>query len=359
LYYSINGSIKDPGAMILTVEDILPMNKGTQAYTEYNLDERVIDYMMDNETMEKGWKMGHIHSHNTMGVFFSGTDWSELEDNAPHHNFYLSLIVNNFMDFCAKVCFISEVKGTKDFEFMAKDEEGNEYVYMAKPYEVKQKKLIVFDCDIKSPVSAIAIEESFRTKVTGIITDAEKKAAALVAARAANPSTTSYAGWDGGQRGVIQDPKKHMGKVIPMTPAHGSEIKRWTQADFSSSVKTSVGDAQDLEDTIEDFAQHILLLGKDLETFVDLEDVCEHYAKYKVSHDFVAGEVVKQYFELYSSFFKDSKEEDEMTAFIVNTELVIDEYRHEVKMADSDDVSGLLTKVADSLDIMLSAFKTI
>lgn len=66
LFYSVTGSIKKPEDMVLTIEDILPMNKGNQTYTEYNLDERVIDYMMDNETMEKGWKMGHIHSHNTM-----------------------------------------------------------------------------------------------------------------------------------------------------------------------------------------------------------------------------------------------------------------------------------------------------
>lgn len=342
--------------MILTVEDILPMNKGTQAYTEYSLDERVIDYMMDNETMEKGWKIGHIHSHNTMAVFFSGTDWSELEDNAPHHNFYLSLIVNNFMDFCAKVCFISEAKDTKDFDFMAKDEEGNEYVYLSKPYEVKQKKLVVYDCDIKSPIFAIAIEDSFKTKVTGIITDAENKAAALAAARAANPpATTSYAGWD---RGVIQDPKKHMGKVIPMTPTHRPEIKRWQGIDYMP--KTPVVDAQTLEDEIEDFAMYVLLTGNELETFADLEDICEHYAKYKVSHDFICSEVMTKYFDLYSKFFKDAlKEEDEMTAFIVNTELVIDEYRHESKMSDSDDVAGLLTKVADGLDKILSTFKTL
>lgn len=299
-----------------------------------------------------------IHSHNTMAVFFSGTDWSELEDNAPHHNFYLSLIVNNFMDFCAKVCFISEVKGTKDFEFMSKDENGNDYVYMAKPYEVKQKKLVVYDCDIKSPAPPIAIEESFRTKVTGIITDAEIKATALAAARAANPPTTSYVGWGGGQRGVIQDPKKHMGKVIPMTPTYDSEIKRWSAIDKKTPIKDTTFDAQTQEDQIEDFAQHVLLLGKDLETFVDLEDVCEHYAKFQVSQDFIAGEVVKNYFELYSAFFPGEKE-DEMTDFICNTELVIDEYRHEVKMADSDHVAGLLTKVADGLDKMLETFKTI
>lgn len=347
--------------MILTVEDILPMNKGTQAYTEYSLDERVIDYMMDNETMEKGWKMGHIHSHNTMAVFFSGTDWSELEDNAPHHNFYLSLIVNNFMDFCAKVCFISEAKATKDFDFVAKDENGDDYIYMAKPYEVKQKKLVVYDCDIKSPVSAIAIEDSFKTKVTGIITDAEKKATALAAARTTNPHTTQYAGWDGGHRGVVQDPKDHMGKgkVIQMTPTgHKPEIKRWQGIDYMPPKKPIV-DAQTLEDTIEEFAQHVLLVGKDLETFADLEDVCTHYDTYKVSHDFITSEVLKNYFELYNAFFPDVKEEDAMTDFIVTTELVIDEYKHEAKMSDSDAVAGLLTKVADGLDKMLSTFKSL
>lgn len=54
--------------------------------------------MEGNEHLEE-CRIGHIHSHNTMGVFFSGTDWGELEDNAPNHNYYLSLIVNNFMDF--------------------------------------------------------------------------------------------------------------------------------------------------------------------------------------------------------------------------------------------------------------------
>ena len=59
-------------------------------------------------------------------VFFSGTDWSELEDNASNHNYYLSLIVNNFMDFCAKVCFIAEAKN-ETFNFEAKDEQGKRY----------------------------------------------------------------------------------------------------------------------------------------------------------------------------------------------------------------------------------------
>jgi hypothetical protein len=164
LFYSVEGSIRDPHTMVLTLQDILPMQKGTATYTEYSFDERVIEYMMDNETMEKGWKLGHIHSHNTMAVFFSGTDWSELEDNAPNHNFYLSLIVNNFMDFCAKVCFIAESDSTKQFDFVAKDENGKKYIYKAEEYEVKERKLIVYDCAITSPKNDIVVDDTFASK---------------------------------------------------------------------------------------------------------------------------------------------------------------------------------------------------
>lgn len=37
--------------------------------------------------------MGIIHSHHTMGAFFSGTDTNCIEDNAPDENFYCSTVV--------------------------------------------------------------------------------------------------------------------------------------------------------------------------------------------------------------------------------------------------------------------------
>lgn len=55
-----------------------------------------------------------IHSHHNMTCFFSGTDMSELHDNAPNHNYYLSLIVNYKEDtgnnWCAKVAYVTEEK---------------------------------------------------------------------------------------------------------------------------------------------------------------------------------------------------------------------------------------------------------
>lgn len=58
LFYKVEGSIQDPKNFKIILEDILPLNKGTQAYTEYSFDERVIDHMEENEHLEE-CKMGH------------------------------------------------------------------------------------------------------------------------------------------------------------------------------------------------------------------------------------------------------------------------------------------------------------
>ena len=104
-----------------------------------------------------------------MEVYFSGTDWSELEDNSPHHNFYLSLIVNNFMDFCAKVAFIA-----KPDELSAKDEKGGSYKIKINE-TTSGDKLMTYDCTIKSPSVGIVVEDKFNDNVKYIIDEAEKR----------------------------------------------------------------------------------------------------------------------------------------------------------------------------------------
>src|SRR5690606_24878523 len=91
-----------------------------------------------------------IHSHNNMKVFFSVTDMAELDDNSPSHNFYLSLIVNNVMDFMAKISFIAtaEIKGEVDY--VALDEDGNEYKIESTVLRAKKEKLFIYDCSIES-----------------------------------------------------------------------------------------------------------------------------------------------------------------------------------------------------------------
>ena len=48
LFYSTEGSIKDPANMQITLQDVFPMNKGNGTYTEYIHDETIVEYMMEH-----------------------------------------------------------------------------------------------------------------------------------------------------------------------------------------------------------------------------------------------------------------------------------------------------------------------
>ena len=164
--------------MVLHLKEIIMMDKGTATYTDYKYNEkkrdnsgyldRHIDYTNDNdEALE--WKIGQIHSHNTMRVFFSGVDMAELHDNAPSHNYYLSFIVNNYMDMIAKVAYTAEVDTTVKADYKALDDEGNEYVIQNSNFTVKKKKLFMHDCDIQSTVEKITVPQSFIDNVADVI----------------------------------------------------------------------------------------------------------------------------------------------------------------------------------------------
>ena len=131
---------------------------------------------MDNpEALD--WKVAHIHSHNTMSTFFSGTDMSELEDNSKSHNFYLSLIVNNYMDFKAKVAIRATVKEQIKSSYKALDERGKEYSIQDTTLKIDKDKLFIYDCDITSPVESVTVDEDFTKKVEAIIQKEETERA--------------------------------------------------------------------------------------------------------------------------------------------------------------------------------------
>lgn len=173
LFYSLNGSIRDPKNLEIVLQDILPLDKGTKTFTSYDLDERYIDYVMDNpEVME--WNVGHIHSHNSMGVFFSHTDMEELYDNAPNHNMYLSLIVNNRMDFKAKVATIGVV--TQPITYTLNDEKGETYNVSIKGKD-KGEALFLYNCNVISEESVLDVPESFMDKVKALFVKKPKTTA--------------------------------------------------------------------------------------------------------------------------------------------------------------------------------------
>ena len=93
LFYKMTGTFADNNIEITCV-DILPMDIGSSAYTEFEMSPEVATYMVENPEL-LDCKMGLIHSHQSFGTFFSGTDTATLQSEGKHRNHFLSLIVNN------------------------------------------------------------------------------------------------------------------------------------------------------------------------------------------------------------------------------------------------------------------------
>lgn len=141
------------------------MDKGNQTFTSYGFDTDVSDFIMDKTMEDPEWmsiKLGHIHSHNTMSVFFSGTDTDELLENCHHHNVYLSLIVNNFMEMTSKLVY----KATP-CAYKTKDESGEEYEFGE--IGVERSIMLTHDCNIEMPIYEEFIDPIFAKRTEDII----------------------------------------------------------------------------------------------------------------------------------------------------------------------------------------------
>ena len=181
LFYTTEGSIKNPTTFKITLKDILPMHVGDMHSTEYQLDAKFIDFIEEDFDVRATWQVGHIHSHHCMRTFFSGVDNDELYGNSISHNYYLSFITNNYLDFQAKVAFTSTAK--KDIlavPYFALDEEGKEYEIEKQDFVVDSKKVFVYDCEISSAKEDLVIEDSFVSKMQGIIKQAAERVKTVV-----------------------------------------------------------------------------------------------------------------------------------------------------------------------------------
>lgn len=166
LMYKVESGTIEEQNLVLKVVDFALMDIGTSGYTEYDFKAED-DYMMDKlgEVMDKGLKIGHIHTHHNMTCFFSGVDMAELHENAPNHNYYLSLIVNfdPVSKWCASIALIldeiqkgtikrtgkltttTKYKGTNGFEEKTVETDINDSDDIDKTNSV----LIKIDCDIE------------------------------------------------------------------------------------------------------------------------------------------------------------------------------------------------------------------
>jgi hypothetical protein len=167
LFYTSTGEFGTESFSVVA-EELYLMDIGSSTYTEYDWgDPELIKFMMANPPVRKMQK-GHIHSHNKMDVFFSGTDIDELAENAENHNYYLSVIVNNEGDICAKIAFHAKMRLTRTCTFS--DGNGKEIIRTFTDKE-ETESIFAYSCKITTPDT---LEDGFRDRFLDLKKEKEK-----------------------------------------------------------------------------------------------------------------------------------------------------------------------------------------
>lgn len=307
LFYKPVGDINQEGFSVDLI-DILLMNKGTAAYTEYEFDENVAMFMMANKLMD--CKMGHIHSHNTMGVFFSGTDMEELNDNSACHNYYLSLIVNNFMDFKAKVAFRGKANVT-DVYYSCMGNDGACYSIPGQP--IVREVMFTKDCTILSPNEDINVPAAFKARLEAVVKESDTKFQEAAEANKTKPSpSASPSTWTS----VTTGHNRPIGV--------GDDMPFITQGYFEDGAIYTKAQKDKVTDT-ELFTCVLARMGLEV-AGDDLEAALEDFDSSLATVDTLTAYIESNYAELYANFFEAVPKEqaDEVYAVVINE--VIDNF---------------------------------
>ena len=107
LFYEMEGTLGEDLRII--AKDLLLLNIHASTYTEYENDTTDIPAYMVEHGLTHAYQ-GHIHSHNTMATFFSGTDTATLKEEGAKRPHFLSLIVNNANQYTACITAKAEVE---------------------------------------------------------------------------------------------------------------------------------------------------------------------------------------------------------------------------------------------------------
>lgn len=319
LLYQTEGSIQKPETMVITLKDIIPMHKGDTAYTEYNFNEkkrdqsgytdRHIDYTNENEEA-LSWQIGHIHSHNNMNVFFSPTDMAELNDNSPNHNFYLSLIVNNRLDFMAKISFVATARAKTKTNYMALDEDGNEYNVGDTVLTFQKEKLFIYDCAIESNKANVQPDNLFEKNVSEIleIADTPKYAAPKTVPGNSPSYHKPVAGFKGG---VPAYGKGVSTNVPPVTRSFFDDIPEVEDKEEYETVSPD----------IEYFGIHLLNGTNPPDKDMTFEDALNQLKTFKIAGVDLANSIVTNYTAVFNNVY-DSEDDIDVVFIEVTEELI-------------------------------------
>jgi hypothetical protein len=170
LFYTVEGELGEDNFKI-TAQELYLQDIGTKTYTEYDPgNPTFIKFLFENPRFLE-MKQGHIHSHNTMPVFFSDTDNDEIRDNSEFHNYYLSLIVNNRNEMCAKVAFRATEK--RETKSIVSYRGGNGQMRQKEVTgETEESSVYAYNCDI---TTTDIVGESFSERFLQVEKDREDK----------------------------------------------------------------------------------------------------------------------------------------------------------------------------------------
>jgi hypothetical protein len=307
LFYTTEGSIEKPETFKITLKTILPLDMGSAAYTEYNLDERFMDFIEEDFEERCTWKLGHIHSHNSMAVFFSGTDMAELNDNAPAHNFYLSLIVNNAMDFMAKVAFIGEAKrDIKQVPYTAKNVNGHDYIIEKQDFEVNNQKLFLYDCDIYSDLQELSVTDQFIAQVAKIMEPKPVKTYPTTSNPNKHISNTASTG-KGWSRQEQREMDSWNNSFKKQTPGLFDD---WDLPAYSTKEFNDLQEQDLIAISIYEFAKDLFCYTATLDEDETIEDVLDTLADFNMSPSEIAKVVINSYATVFAKHFPNASSSD-------------------------------------------------
>jgi hypothetical protein len=280
LFYTTEGVFGQEG-FTCTAQYIFLQDIGTGTYTEYDYDSKFTTFLMKNPQF-MDMKVGHIHSHNNMSVFFSGTDQSEIEDNSACHNIYLSLIVNNRNDMEAKIAVRADRKSQIKDEYKFPNEKG-EIITMYDEVATEDSLVMIYNCEIEKP-SFPGMDPEFRKQFEEVQKKKEEK-----------KPTWSYSGGNGAYSGFHGGQRYDGLKQHSHTPDYDAPVAQGTlYPDDSTEQAFDWGDVEDPKEEfstltefkrIYDHAFEKTILGKKKQFYFD-NDTLRNFIKAVISDNF-------------------------------------------------------------------------
>jgi proteasome lid subunit RPN8/RPN11 len=140
LFYTYTGSFEN-NDLVITCEDIYPMNIGNSVYTEFENTPDIAGYIVDNQLFD--CCHGLVHSHHNMNTFFSGTDISTLQSEGNDTVHFVSLIVNNAGEYNAAIT--RKVKATFEGDMIEEFKSYDGEVINKTTKTVQQREMIMYN----------------------------------------------------------------------------------------------------------------------------------------------------------------------------------------------------------------------